>query len=837
MSFLRGWAFLVIFVGVAPGQAARGESQPAPEKTQPVRTDLYGDALPPGAIGRLGTVRFRHSGPVHCIAFSPDGKTLASGGVDAAVRLWEIATGKEIRQFKGEAYLFEAVAFSPGDKVLAAASFRVIYLWDVASGKEIGRLKGHDQDVSALAFSGDGKRLASASEDKTLRLWDVEARRQLGEFKGHDAAVNCVALSADGHLLASGSEDFTVRTWESDNGREIHRFRLGTLEDKDSGRVPAVAISRDGKFLAAAANHYKKSAEKWQAKVVLWDVASGKELRSFHNKAKWIGDLYFIQGGKVLAANVDGIVRFAEVASGKETRAFPVEGSSIVFSPDEQYLASASHNAVRIWNATTGQEQHPFAGHGGNVEFLTISPDGKTLVSGSDDHTGRVWDMATGKELRAYGEDDPNGIRVRAISPDCKTLAWDVFGGDVIHLMETASGKEIGCLQKDNEKGKTVYGIFAAFSPNGKTLAEKESLWDKKSENWSDRLRLWDISTGKEIRRFFEGKGLHSPVFFSPDGKTLAAQNRRWEVATGKELPHLGDEDSFIHAFSPDGKILASWEDLSIRLFRLAWGKELFRLPPRTGAIAFSPDGKSLAGRSHENKQIVLWELASGLERGRFLNLTESPESPQCFSPDGTLLASGNDDTTIILWDVTGLRSPGPQTAVQLSPKELDALWAKLADGDAAKAYRAIWRLAASAQQALPFLKMHLKPVVAADPHRIGVLLTNLNHESFGEREKATKQLEELEELAAPALRKLISGKPHLEVQRRAERLLGQLDGILTSPERLRSLRAIEVLEHICTPEAQDVLRTLAKGGPEARLTQEAKASLERLAKRAALRP
>jgi WD40 repeat protein len=789
MSFLQPGMILVAVVAFGLGEPAKGDSPEKDSKSnqaksQPARTDLYGDPLPAGAIGRLGTVRFRHSGPIRCLAFSPDGKTVLSGGFDCRVRLWEIATGKQIWQIGIDPPSFEnvveAVAFSPSGKTLAAAAGRVVFLWDVATRKELGRLEGHDEEIKRLVFSSDGKTLASASEDKTVRLWDVQAAKEIRKLIGHEQIVGSVAFSPDGKFVASGSLDLTVRVWESKTGMESHRFRLGSLEAKDSGNVPAVAFSPDGKLLAAAATYYKESIKKWQRKVILWDSKSGKELRSFLSQSKWIASVHFIRQGKVLAAEADGILHFMEVDTGKELKAFPIEGNHIVFSPTEEYVATASDNAVRIWKASSGQDIHAVGGHVGGIELLAISPNGKNLISASNDHTARVWDMETGKQLRCHGDTEQNGIRVRAIAPDCKLLAWDHFGGEVIHLLETASletasGKETGRISKVKEEGRTIYGIFAAFSPDSRTFAEKEIISDEKSGSQLDRVRLWDVATGKEIKRFYEGTGVHSYVHFSPDGKILAVANRRWEVATGKELPrYSGNDHSAIQAFSPDGRFVVFWEMeiLSDRLLRASSGKALFTFPSRVGQFAFSPDGKTVAAKSYEDGQIILWELASGRERARFADLAPSHLGPQVFTPDGMTLAMGNDDTTILLWDVTGLRSGSQLPKLQLSPKEVDALWAKLADGDAAKAYQAIWKLAAAPQQATPFLKEYLKPIAPADPARIQILIVKLNDEKFAEREKATKELEGLAELAGPALRTVLAEKPSLEVQRRAEGLL-----------------------------------------------------------------
>jgi hypothetical protein len=200
------------------------------------------------------------------------------------------------------------------------------------------------------------------------------------------------------------------------------------------------------------------------------------------------------------------------------------------------------------------------------------------------------------------------------------------------------------------------------------------------------------------------------------------------------------------------------------------------------------------------------------------------------FSHDGKLLASGSSDRTIVIWDL--FRPFDDERAIAQRPQHTDAeYWKDLANDDAAQAYRAMCGLANSKSSA-PFLRQHLQPTPSADPKRLTQLIADLDSDQFAVRKKAGEELEKLEELAKPAMEKALSGQPRLELRRRLEQLLDRLEGPITSPEQLRVLRAIEVLEHIGSAEARGVLENLAGGAPEARVTQEAKASLGRLTKR-----
>jgi HEAT repeat protein len=187
---------------------------------------------------------------------------------------------------------------------------------------------------------------------------------------------------------------------------------------------------------------------------------------------------------------------------------------------------------------------------------------------------------------------------------------------------------------------------------------------------------------------------------------------------------------------------------------------------------------------------------------------------------------------------VAGLRKGGRPRAAAPSPRELEALWADLSGEDAAKAYRAVWALAAAPEQAVPFLQARLRPAVAADPDpRVARLITDLDDPRFAIREKATQELAKLGKSAGPALRQVLDNSPSPEVRRRAEGLFKKMGRQTPPPEQLRLLRAVEALEQMGTPPARQVLERLAGGAPEAEVTQDAKAALGRLAGRPAATP
>ena len=285
----------------------------------------------------------RHATWVRSVAFSPDGKLLASGSWDTTIGLWNVETGREIRVLTGHTRGVESVAFSPDGKLLASGSWdNTIGLWNVETGREIGVLTGHTARVNSVAFSPDGRLLASGSDDKTIRLWNVETGTGIGVLsKRHTRTVYSVAFSPDGRLLASGYDDHTIRLWNVETGKEI-RVLAG-----HTARICTVAFSPDGKLLASGSD---------DKTIRLWNVETGREIR---------------------------------VLTGHTARV-----NSVAFSPDGRLLASGSYdydNTIRLWNVETGREIRVLAGHTRTVYSVAFSPDGRLLASGSADETIRLW--------------------------------------------------------------------------------------------------------------------------------------------------------------------------------------------------------------------------------------------------------------------------------------------------------------------------------------------------------------------------------------------------------------------------------------------------------------
>jgi WD40 repeat protein len=576
-----------------------------------------------------------HSNQVNSVAFSPDGKRLASGCWDGTVKLWDAATGQEIHTFRGHGHYVTSVAFSPDAKRLASAGHdRTVRLWDTATGQEVLTLKGHTDWVTSVAFSPDGKRLASGSNDGVVKLWDTATGQEVLTLKRHTSVVSSVAFSPNGKQLASGSHDNTVKLWDAATGQNVLTFKGHT------NGFSSVVFSPDGKRLASGSHQAVK----------VWDAATSQELLTLKGHTDWVTSVAFSPDGKRLAsANHDRTMKLWDAATGQELaslKGHTDKVSSVVFSPDGKRLASGSYDkTVKLWDAATKQEGLTLQGHTTRVLCVAFSPDGKRLASGSNDGVVKLWDTATGQEVLTLKRHTSSGLSV-AFSPDGKRLASGCVDGTV-KLWDSATGQEVLTL-----KGHARCWVMSvAFSPDGKRLA---------SGSEDHTVKLWDASTGQEVLTLKGHGHVVASVAFSPDGKRLASGSldgtvKLWDTATGREILTLKANLGVVLsvAFSPDGKRLASGSpDGTVKLWDAATGQELLTLKGHAIGVmsmAFSPDGKRLVLGSYDNT-VKLWDSATGQELLTLKGHTDWVSSV-AFSPDGKRLASGSKDRTVKLWE------------------------------------------------------------------------------------------------------------------------------------------------------------------------------------------
>ena len=574
-----------------------------------------------------------HSAPVISVAIAPDGKTALSDSDDETLRLWDLASGREIKKIEGHSGAF---AIAPdGKTVLSGSSDKTLRLWDLASGREIKRFEGHSDWVNSVAFAPNGKAALSGSSDKTLRLWDLASGREIKTFEGHSKGVRSVAFAPDGKTALSGSEDRTLRLWDLASGREIAKF------EGHSGDVYSVAFSPDGKTALSGG---------WDYALRLWDLASRREIKTFEGHSERVKSVAIAPDGKTaLSGGSDKTLTLWDLASGREIKTFeghsaPVASVAIALD-GKTALSGSADMMLRLWDLASGREIRKFEGHSGVVFSVSFAPDGKTALSGSGDladggdNTVRLWDLASGRELRKF-EGHLDAVNSVAISPDGKT-ALSGSGDKTLRLWDLASGREIRKFE-----GHSGWVTSVAIAPDGKTAL---------SGSHDMTLRLWDLASGREIRKFEGHSSFVNSVAIAPDGKTAlsgggigsgSGEFKLWDLASGEEIRnfegHLDPVNSV--AISPDGKTALSGRgDNTLRLRDLASGRGLKKFVGHSGpvwSVAFAPGGKTALSGSNDGT-IRFWDLQRGEALASLLALPDGNQL--AITPKGFFTASQRD--------------------------------------------------------------------------------------------------------------------------------------------------------------------------------------------------
>lgn len=545
--------------------------------------------------GKLVATLQGHNAEIRDLDFSPDSQTIITASLDKTAKLWNL-NGKEIATFKDHNADVRTAAFSPDGQIIATGSGdRTIKLWQ-PDGTLIKTIEGHKAEIHDLKFSPNGKFFATASADDTVKLWNIEGK-EISTIPGSDAAIRSLAFSPDGNILATASADSTVKLWFISDLKPSMKFtKPAIVIDDHNAEVRGVVFSPDGKTLATA------SADKT---LRLWKL-DGSSLAVFYGHNAEVRGVDFSPDGKTLiSSDSTGTVKLWQLNHPlmKIVKSHQATARGLAFSPDGQIVATTSlDNTVKLWTRG-GKLIKILRGHTAGIQDAVFTIDSQQIITASEDGTAKLWNFQ-GKVLKTF-RGHRASLRGIDLSPSGKIFATSSLDSTV--RLWNLSGELIKTID-----GHTSAVWKVAFHPNGQFIATASE--DK-------TVKFWGLD-GNLIKTFEAHSTGVRTVNFSPDGKIIATSG--------------GD------------KIVKLWDQNGDRIATLRGHTAALRY------VAFDPDGRSITTASLDNT-IKIWQL-----NGKLITTLQGHSSGVrsiSYSPDGEILASISDDANLILWNIAKIKN------------------------------------------------------------------------------------------------------------------------------------------------------------------------------------
>jgi WD40 repeat protein len=633
-----------------------------------------------------------HKGLLWSASFAPDGRRIVTASEDNTARVWSAENGDELTILRGHTEPVRIASFSPdGRQVLTASTDKTARLWDAETGQQSAVLE-HDGVVRSAAFSSDGRRIVTASDDKTARVWDVQTGKQIAVLTGHTARVRDAAFSPNGRYVLTASDDKTARLWDSRTGELVR-----TLEGHTEA-VRGAAFSPDGE--RAVTTSLDHSAR-------VWSVETGKPSAVLEHDDVVSSAAFSPDNRRILTVSGDNTTAGIWDAQTGE-RIAPLPGQTAAFSPDGHSIVTSDGDAARIWNADRGEFAMVLRGHRSRVTSAVFSPDGRYVLTASDDKTARLWSARTETNTQmAVLAAHMGSVRSAVFSPDGRRAL--TASDNSVRLWDAEAGRQIAAF--------TRMGLgSAAFGPDGRLVAVPDG----------NTVVVRDANTGEREDRVLKG---HSAAVrsaaFSSDGRRIVTASddrtaRVWDVQTGGQIAVLREQTAPVRSavFSPDGLRVVSTQmaqrsgdaasdnnivtsnDRMALLWDALSGQVIRRFEGHIAQVydaAFSPDGKHIVTASADNTARV-WDAATGMTATVLKGHLDSVLSA-AFSFDGGRIVTASADRTARVWDAESGKTIavleghlGPISSASFSPDGEQVVTA--ADDHTAR----IWRIFGTVQ-------------------------------------------------------------------------------------------------------------------------------------------
>jgi len=553
-----------------------------------------------------------HTDEINTITFSPDGKFILSGANDTTIKLWDVETGREIKTFAGHTWQVLNAAFTPDGKYIVSDSVdETVRLWDVETGNEIEMLPEQINNANPSILSFDGKTIVTRGN--TFILQDAETKQEIRSFSGFTGTVLSAAYSPDMKYFLSNSNNSFV-LWDTETGVPVRNF------SGHSDSVRSVSFSPDGKQVLSGSR---------DRTIKLWDLESGQEIKTiffgddFINSASFSPDGKYILGssriGNIGVNQGSGSVFLFDVDTGRRIRTFSGNHGYIFsaeFSPDgKQIITCARDRTIKLWNVETGREIKTFRGHTGQVQAAVFSPDGKQILSGSNDGTVRLWDIETGQEIRKFTENLEDVLTV-AFHPNGKYALSDSVS-NTLWLWDIETGQAVKSF-----KGHTSMVFSFEFSPDGKQII---------SGSYDGTTRLWDIITGKEIAQFISFTDSEW-IVITPDGYYNASPNGDQYLNVRVENQVYGIDQYHEIFYRPDKVEARLAGDLSASR-RITIQDITTRIPPSVNII--SPEDNTTIQTATANLRLTIEDRNQPIRQVKVFINGRSVGSEEMRSIDG----------------------------------------------------------------------------------------------------------------------------------------------------------------------------------------------------------